>query len=197
MVHYAPASHRNLRPIAGKPVPPRAAPLQRKIMLDEIDVRILSILQKDGRISKTALADAVSLSPSACLERMRRLEKKKIILSYHANVNLKVLLSHNTFFTEVTLRTHRANDFSVFENYIQKLENVVECYALGGGIDYLLKTVCPGVEHYQILLDRILESQIGVDRYFTYIVTKPVKYLPQLSVDHAIENSNVELHELK
>ena len=60
------------------------------VVLDETDIRILAQLQRDGRISKTALAEMVGLSTSACLERMRRLEKKKIILSYHAHVNLKI-----------------------------------------------------------------------------------------------------------
>lgn len=161
-----------------------------QIVLDETDVRILARLQQDGRISKTALAEMVGLSPSACLERMRRLEKKKIILSYHAHVNLKVMFGLQSFYTTVILKTHRQNDFSIFEQFIQKVDEVVECHALGGGIDYLLKIVCADVERYQSLVDRLLDAQVGVDRYFTYIVTKPVKLAQQLPLDALVPATN-------
>lgn len=150
--------------------------------LDRIDLNILAALQRDGRMSKTALARAVGLSPSACVARVRRLEVAKLILSYHALVDLKALAGLHTFYTEVTLRSHRGADFARFEQTVRKVESIVECYALGGGIDYLLKVVCPDVDHYQALIDRLLEEEIGVDRYFTYIVTKPVKSLLQLPV---------------
>jgi Lrp/AsnC family transcriptional regulator of ectoine degradation len=163
--------------------PPVSWTTTTNVVLDETDIRILAHLQRDGRISKTALADLVGLSPSACLERMRRLEKKKLILSYHANVNLKVLLGLHTFYATITLRTHRQNDFSLFEQYVQRISEIVECHALGGGIDYLLRVVCRDVERYQALVDRMLDAQVGVDRYFTYIVTKPVKAAHQLPLE--------------
>ena len=171
----------SVRAVLG-PAAPREAP-PRELVLDEVDVRILSVLQRDGRISKTALGEMVNLSPSACLERVRRLEKKKLILSYHATVNMKALLGFHTFFTEITLRTHRADDFSVFERYVQKIDEIIECHALGGGIDYLLKFICPDVERYQALVDQILDAQVGVDRYFTYIQTKAVKSRAQLPIE--------------
>jgi Lrp/AsnC family transcriptional regulator of ectoine degradation len=155
---------------------------QGRIALDAIDVRILAVLQRDGRISKTALGETVGLSPSACLERLRRLEREKLIIGYHALVNLKALAGLHTFYTEVALGTHRAEDFGRFERFVQKVEEIVECAALGGGIDYLLKVVCPDVEHYQNVIDQLLEQQIGIDRYFTYIVTKSVKSLAQMPV---------------
>jgi Lrp/AsnC family transcriptional regulator of ectoine degradation len=155
---------------------------QGRLTLDRIDLRILAALQRDGRISKTALADAVGLSVSACLERLRRLERGKLIAGYHALVDIKALAGLQSFYTEVTLRTHTAQDFSRFEQFVQKVDEIIECHALGGGIDYLLKVVCPDVEYYQTVIDRLLNAQIGVDRYFTYIVTKPVKSLLQLPV---------------
>lgn len=158
-----------------------------RLTLDRIDLRILAMLQRDGRISKTALADAVGLSASACLERLRRLERGKLIVGYHALVNIKALAGLHSFYTEVTLRTHRGQDFSRFEQFVQKVDEIIECHALGGGIDYLLKVVCPDVEYYQTVIDRLLEEQIGVDRYFTYIVTKPVKSLLQLPVSMLVK----------
>jgi Lrp/AsnC family transcriptional regulator, regulator of ectoine-degradation genes len=178
----------SVRAVLGSVAPRETMP--RDFVLDEVDVRILSILQRDGRISKTALGEMVNLSPSACLERVRQLEKKKLILSYHANVNIKALLGLHTFFTEITLRTHRADNFSIFERYVQKIDEIVECHALGGGIDYLLKLICPDVERYQALIDQILDAQVGVDRYFTYIQTKAVKTRAQLPIEALVATMN-------
>ncbi|TXR50578.1 Lrp/AsnC family transcriptional regulator [Phyllobacterium endophyticum] len=150
--------------------------------LDAIDIKILSLLQHDGRITKAALAEAVGLSPSACFERLNRLEKKKVITSYHAKVNIGAIRNIQTFFTEILIKTHRSSEFSIFENYIANIDEIVECYALGGGVDYLLKIVTPDVDIYQVLIDNILDANVGVDRYFTYIVTKPVKMMMQLPI---------------
>jgi Lrp/AsnC family transcriptional regulator of ectoine degradation len=157
------------------------------LTLDRIDIRILSILQRQGRISKSALAERVGLSPSACVDRISRLERSKIIVSYHAHVDMRALFEVQTFFMTVTLRSHRASDFAAFETYIQKVPEIIECYALGGGIDYLLKVVCQNVDSYQALVERLLEAQPGVDRYFTYIMTKGIKAAHQPRVDALAE----------
>jgi Lrp/AsnC family transcriptional regulator of ectoine degradation len=184
---------RNSRPQTDGPAPARPVAWKARAergrdrpVLSEIDVRILATLQRDGRISKAALAEKVNLSPSACHERMRRLEKQKIIVSYHATLNLRALAQLQTFLTEVTLKTHHAYDFRRFESYVQEVPEIVECHALGGGIDYILKIVATDVDRYQALIDQLLEAEIGIDRYFTYIVTKPVKSLPQFQVDNLL-----------
>ena len=66
---------------------------------------------------------------------------------------------------------------------MRKVDEVVECHALGGGIDYLLKLVSPNVAHYQAVIDRMLDANVGVDRYFTYVVTKLVKSQYQMAID--------------
>lgn len=144
-------------------------------LVDEIDLRILRILQRDGRVSKTALAGMVNLSPSSCIERMHALEKKKLITSYSAHINVRLLASLEVFFTEVTLKSHRYEDFFRFEKRILAMSCVVECFALGGGVDYILKVVVSGVDHYQGIMEELLEAEIGIERYFTYICTKQVK----------------------
>jgi Lrp/AsnC family transcriptional regulator of ectoine degradation len=121
---------------------------------------------------------------------MRRLEKKKLILSYHANINLRALTSFENFFTEITLRTHRLHDVNAFENKIKKIDEVVECFALSGGINYLLKFVCPDVAYYQTIMDELLETSASIERYVTYIVTKQVKSVPQLRVDTVVRFSS-------
>lgn len=151
--------------------------------LDRADIRILAALQRNGRITKIELAKLVNLSASACLERMRRLEKAKIILSYHANIDLAAVMPIQMFLTEITLGGHRAADFARFERRVEKLSQVVECHALGGGIDYLLKVVTSDVPAYQALIDDLLGQEIGIERYFTYVVTKVVKSLPQFPLE--------------
>jgi Lrp/AsnC family transcriptional regulator, regulator of ectoine-degradation genes len=154
-----------------------------RIALDRLDIRILAALQRNGRISKVELAKLVNLSASACLERMRRLEKSKLIVSYHATVNLGALMPIQMFLTEITLGAHRAVDFWKFERAIEKVPQVTECHAVGGGIDYLLKVVAPDVPAYQSLVDDLLNQDIGIERYFTYVVTKVVKSVPQFLLE--------------
>ena len=154
-----------------------------RVPLDRVDLRILAALQRNGRISKVELAKLVNLSPSACLERMRRLEKQKLIVSYHATINLTGIMPLQMFLTEVTLGGHRAVDFWKFERAIETVPQVIECHALGGGIDYMLKIVASDVPAYQMLIDDLLSREIGIERYFTYVVTKAVKSLPQFLLE--------------
>lgn len=143
--------------------------------LDEIDIRILTVLQREGRITKLKLAEKVNLSATPCWERLRRLEKNGLIAGYHARLDLARLARFTLVLTEITLHRHQQADFQRFEQTMRETPEVLECYATGGGIDYLVKVVARDVDHYQRLVDGLLTSDIGIDRYFTYIVTKPIK----------------------
>lgn len=147
--------------------------------LDAIDLRILGTLQKEGRITKRALAERVGLSPTPCWARLKRLEKAGFIRGYHAEIHLEALGPFTTVMVEVTLKQHRYADFERFEKAVRETDEVVECLATGGGIDYVLKVVAPDIDGYQRLIDGLLMAEIGIDRYFTYIVTRVVKGKPQ------------------
>lgn len=140
--------------------------------LDRIDLKILSKLQQSGRITNVELADAVGLSPSPCLTRVKRLEKAGYITGYGAQINLRKLGEYLIVFTEVTLSEHRQGDFSRFESRIAKLDEIVECHLVSGGYDYLLKFVARGVAHYQSIIEGMLESDYGIEKYFSYVVIK-------------------------
>lgn len=140
--------------------------------LDRIDLKILAKLQQEGRITNVELADAVGLTPSPCLTRVKRLEKAGYISGYGAHVNFNKLGEYLTVFTEVTLSEHRQGDFSRFETRIAKLDEIVECHLVSGGYDYLLKFVARGVSHYQSIIENMLESDYGIEKYFSYIVIK-------------------------
>ncbi|RRH92067.1 winged helix-turn-helix transcriptional regulator [Mesorhizobium tamadayense] len=142
--------------------------------LDRIDINILAQLQQNGRLTNVDLADAVGLSPSPCLARVRRLEEAGYIVSYNARLQLSKLVEHITVFTEVTLNDHRREDFIKFEADIRRYETLQECHLVSGGYDYLLKFVCKNVARYQELMESILDRNIGVEKYFSYIVIKTV-----------------------
>ncbi len=163
-------------------IDPLAATGAGRSTVDRIDLKIMAALQREGRISKTALAKQVNLSPSACYERMTRLEKLKLIQSYHANINFRAIMQVQTFVTSIVLRSHYAASFRVFESYVAKIPQIIECQALGGGIDYMIKVVTHNVEEYETLIQQMLDAEVGIERYFTYIVTKSVKNLHQFEL---------------
>jgi len=140
--------------------------------LDRIDVNILVQLQKDGRMTNANLADAVGLSASPCLQRVKRLEAAGYITGYGANVNLGKLTESITVFTEVTLIDHRKEDFVRFESNLRNVEELMECHLVSGGYDYLLRFVSRSISHYQELIENLLERNIGIEKYFSYIVLK-------------------------
>lgn len=143
--------------------------------LDRYDLKILDILARDGRITKSRLAEAINLSVSPCWERVRRLEKAGIIEGYAARINARVLVRRTPVWMQIELKQHNAESFQRFENAMRATPAVTECVAVGGGVDYLVKVEADSVDAYQRLIDDWLMSDLGIERYFTYIVTKTVK----------------------
>lgn len=146
-----------------------------RMKLDAIDLRILDAVQKDGRITKLALAEKVGLSPTPCWLRLRKLEKAGIIAGYHARVVPRKVAPLTNVLMEVTLANHRQADFARFERAVEAIPEIVACWSVGGGVDYILKIMAPDIDAYQRLVDGMLDRELGIDRYFTYIVTKTIK----------------------
>ena len=145
------------------------------LKLDAIDIHILATVQEYGRMSKTALAEKVNLSATPCWTRLNRLENAGIIRGYHAEIAFELIAKMTTVILEVSLKRHRHDDFEIFEKRINELDEIVECIATGGGVDYILKMVVPSIDEYQKLVDALLLENLGIDRYFTYIVTREIK----------------------
>lgn len=158
-----------------RPAAPAAAQPAGRLPLDDRDIAILAILAREGRLSKTELARRVNLSASPCWERLRRLEGAGLIRGYRAEIGLSALGPHVTVFVTVELENHRAEDFRGFEQAVTGHDEVVACWALGGGFDYLLQVVTTDIDAYQRLIDAILAARVGMKRYFSYIVTGSVK----------------------
>ncbi|GGO37611.1 AsnC family transcriptional regulator [Gemmobacter aquaticus] len=143
--------------------------------LDAIDLRILQAVQRDGRITKLKLAEVAGLSPTPCWLRLRKLEQAGIIAGWHARLAPRRVAPFTTVLVEVALANHRQADFERFERAVMEMESVVACWSVGGGVDYFLKVVAQDIDAYQRLIDGMLAAEIGIDRYFTYIVTKTLK----------------------
>lgn len=140
--------------------------------LDRIDIKILHQLQKNGRITNVELAELVNLSPSPCLMRVKKLQAEGYIEGYAAQINVSKLGQTLTVFTEVTLKNHRQVDFARFLAAVKKIEQLLECHLVSGGYDYMLKFVTSGIGEYQEIMEKLTDMDIGIDKYFSYVVLK-------------------------
>ena len=143
--------------------------------LDERDIQILSILQEEGRITKTALADRLNLSLTPSWDRLQRLEEEGIIESYGARLSSPFLKNFHLVITEVELESHKEGEFARFEDAIMGFDEVLSCWSVGGGLDYILKILVKDVSDYQDFLKRVLNANIGLRRYFSYAVLDRIK----------------------
>ena len=143
--------------------------------LDERDIQILSILQEEGRITKTALADRLNLSLTPSWDRLQRLEEEGVIKSYGARLASPFLKNFHLVITEVELESHKEGEFARFEDAILGFDEVLSCWSVGGGLDYILKVLVKDVSDYQDFLKKVLRANIGLRRYFSYAVLDKIK----------------------
>ena len=143
--------------------------------LDERDIQILSILQEEGRITKTALANRLNLSLTPSWDRLQRLEEEGIIKSYGAKLSSPFLKNFHLVITEVELESHKEGEFARFEDAIMGFDEVLSCWSVGGGLDYILKVLVKDVSDYQDFLKRVLKANVGLRRYFSYAVLDKIK----------------------
>jgi Lrp/AsnC family transcriptional regulator, leucine-responsive regulatory protein len=127
----------------------------RKQTLDAIDQRILSALQKDGRLSNVQLADKAGLSESACLRRVRLLEQNGIIDKYVMLVDQAAIGKPGNVFVRVTLEGQQKEKLQHFETEIVKVKEVMECYLMSGDSDFLLRIVVRDNEDYMRIHNRL------------------------------------------
>jgi Lrp/AsnC family transcriptional regulator of ectoine degradation len=149
--------------------------MKSALKLDAVDLRILEAVQENARITKIALAEKVGLSPTPCWLRLRKLEEAGVVTGYHARIAFRKIAPIAHIMVQITLGNHRQSDFDRFERAITVIPEIVSCWTVGGGVDYFLMIMARDVDAYQRLIDRLLDQNIGIERYFTYIVTKLVK----------------------
>ena len=118
----------------------------KKKAIDQIDLKILSILQTDARITNHDLSSKVNLSPSSCLQRVRRLEDENYIESYMAHLDLDKVCRTVTVILTVSLHDHTNENFDTFNKAVSEFPEIAECYTVSGNFDYFLRVVCPDMK---------------------------------------------------
>ena len=144
--------------------------------LDNYDRHILRILQQDGRISNQQLADEVGLSTAACWRRVKALEDKGVLRQYTALVNPETLDYGLCVFMLVTLLRHSRDSALEFEEAVKSCPEVLQCYAVTGNADFVLRVVIPDMATYdQFLTDKIF-SLPGVSQVKSNFTLREIKY---------------------
>ena len=151
--------------------------------LDEIDLKILSDIQADGRITNVELAKRVGISPPPCLRRVRTLEEAGYIRGYHADVNPRGLGFEVQVFAMVGLHSQAEADLSAFEQRCRGWPLVRECHMLNGEIDFILKCVAPDLSSFQSFLTEHLTSAPNVASVKTSLVIRCAKDEPGVPFD--------------
>lgn len=143
--------------------------------LDSTDNAILSCLQKEARISNVQLAERVHLSESACLRRVRALEKTGIIAGYAALVDPVQLGLPTSVFVHLTLQRQDQTDLDAFEDAVRLIPEVMECYLMSGEFDYLLRIVVSDTSDFERVHRRYLAQLPGVARIQSSFALRTVR----------------------
>jgi len=143
---------------------------------DKIDTRILHALRRDGRISNLKLAEQVHLSPTAVVERVKRLKRDGYILGYQARLNPDKLGMGVAAFVEVMLDRTSADVMERFRAAVQDRPEILECHLIAGSFDYLLKVRVADMQAYQDLVASVVRQLPGVRDTRTYTVMEQVKH---------------------
>lgn len=144
--------------------------------LDRADLKLLELLQQDGRTTVQALSEAIHLSARATLNRVRKLEANGVIEGYRAMVNRSALGEQVCVFAEIALKDQRQAALQRFEKRMASTAEVVGCWVVSGRYDYLVRIACPTLPHYHRLINAWLdEAALGVERITTNIELETVK----------------------
>ena len=130
--------------------------------LDAIDRRILTVLQRDSRITNAELSERVNLSPSACHRRVQRLEDEGFIAGYVALLDARKLGKATTVFVEITLQSQAEDLLDAFEREVAKVPDILECHLMAGAADYLIKIMAEDTEDFARIHRRFLSRLPGV-----------------------------------
>lgn len=150
--------------------------------LDRIDRQLLTELQRDGRVSIAELARRVHLSPTPCLERIKRLERDGIIRDYVARVNAELVGLPVLTFVEVAIDRTNADMFENFGRHIRDLDEVIECHMIAGKFDYLLKVRTSSTNAFRKFLGEKLGAIPGLKNTHTYFALEETKDSTQLPI---------------
>ncbi len=153
--------------------------------LDAIDMHILQLLQEDGRITNLELSSRIGLSPASTLERVKKLEKAKIIESYHARLNRQKLNLGISALMMITLSRQFGDSMSRFKEKIKKIPEIVECYQITGNADYMLKVTVKDMPAFEKLIANTFSQIEEIGHLQTMIVVSDVKQSKLLPLNYS------------
>ncbi|TAA23710.1 MULTISPECIES: Lrp/AsnC family transcriptional regulator [Pseudoxanthomonas] len=160
-------------------VPPETAARPLRIdpglRLDQDDLRILQILSRQARVTKSTLASEIGLSITPTWERVRKLEAAGLIRGYRAVIDWQRLFKTSQVLVQIVLGQHTATSMRTFAQRMADAPEVAFCYATGGGIDYIAMIECSDIAQYQAFMEQLLGEDLGIARYSTYVVTKAIR----------------------
>ena len=151
-------------------------------MIDDIDRRILQLLQTNGRITNQELADSIGLSPSPCLRRLRHLETTGVISGYVALVDPDKLGLSVTAFIRVRLHQQDDQHLAMFEDAVAQFPEVMECYLMTGDADYQLRVIVQSLSAFEDFLRHKLTRIKGVSQVTTSFALRPIAYKTTLQI---------------
>ncbi len=144
-------------------------------MLDRTDLKILELLQQDGKISNIKLSEAVNLSATAVLARVQKLVQDGYILGYAAILNPDLLDKSFVIFVEVLLDKTTPNVLDEFSEAVVQYPDIVECHMISGGFDFLIKIRCQNMEAFRKISGEVLWQLPGVKETRSYPVMEVLK----------------------
>jgi Lrp/AsnC family transcriptional regulator, leucine-responsive regulatory protein len=166
--------------LSGRPEPMKPA----SAWLDRIDLKILALLQQEGRLSNVELAERVALSPTPCLRRVKRLEEEGVIAFYRAELDRRKLGLGVTAFVCINIGDHGPKATELFLSSVNAIDEIVTCHVLSGQFDFLLEVVTPTLDLYaSVMLDR-LGGLPGVSALQTSFALRTVKGERRLPLAH-------------
>ena len=144
--------------------------------LDRADLKLLELLQQDGRTTVQALSEAIHLSARATLNRVRKLEAEGVIEGYRAMIDRAALGEQVCVFAEIALKDQRQASILRFEKRMASTPEVVGCWVVSGRYDYLVRIACPHLTQYHRLINAWLdEPALGVEKIVTNIELQTIK----------------------
>lgn len=147
----------------------------KELKLDEIDKRILVILQKNAKITNAQLSQDIGLSPAPTLERVKKLEQSGLIKSYHAELDTEMLGLGVQMFVQVMLKGHNKQNIDMFMDAIRDIPEVIECHHVTGNSDLILKIISRDIGSYQkFMLENISEIEV-VDNLQSMVILSTLK----------------------
>ena len=151
--------------------------------MDHFDKKLLSILQTNGRISNVELSEAVNLSESACLRRVKSLEERDFIDKYVALLDQKRVGLTDTVFVHIVLKREEKSELLAFEEAVKEIPEILECYLMTGEFDYLLHLVVANMADFERLHNESLTQLPGVSRVNSSFAIRTVQKTTALPID--------------